>query len=112
MKIFEVDYRVRDLDGRRILDSGTVCVEAESEETARRKAYGSVCNRSAAADLDDMVIEIESVHDANADAHEYLVAWRIEVTAASPREAAELALSIQRDDQSIAAYFDVTDMAG
>lgn len=111
MKVFEVDYRVRDLDDQRILDSGTVWVEAESEETARRKAYGSICNRSAAADFDDTVIEIESIHAANADPHEYLVTWRIEVTAASPREAAELVLSIQRDEQSIATYFHVTDAA-
>ncbi len=59
-----------------------------------------------------MAIEIGSVRDVKADAHEYLVTWRIEVTAASPREAAQLALSIQRDEQSIAAYFDVADTVG
>lgn len=112
MKIFEVDYAVRNLDDQIVLDSGSVCVEAESEEAARHKAYGSVCDCSAAADLDGMVIEIGSVRDAKADAREYLVTWQIEVTAASPREAAELALSIQRDEQSIAAHFGVADAVG
>ncbi len=101
MKIFEVDYAVRNLDDQVTLDSGMVCVEAESEEAARRKAYGSVCECSAAADIDDMIIEIGSVRNTKADAHEFLVTWQIEVTAASPRERAELALSIQRDEQSI-----------
>jgi hypothetical protein len=35
-----------------------------------------------------------------------------EVTGTSPREAAELALSIQRDEQSLAAHFDVADAVG
>ena len=89
MKIFGIDYAVRNLDDQVVLDSGTVRVEAESEEAARRKAYGSVCDRSAAADLDDMIVEIGSVRNTKADAHEFLVSWEIEVTAASPREPAE-----------------------
>lgn len=112
MKRFEVDYTVRDMNERCVLDSGSICVQAESEEAAGGKAYGSVCDSSAAADLDDVGIEIGSVRDANADLHEYLVTWRIEVTAASPQEAAELALSVQRHEESMATYFDVIDAVG
>ena len=38
---------------------------------------------------------------------EYFVSWEIEITADSPREAAELALTIQRDPHSLATIFKV-----
>ena len=40
----------------------------------------------------------------------YLVEWQIEVDAASPREAAQKALEIQRDPTSLATVFDVQSM--
>ena len=40
---------------------------------------------------------------------EYKVAWLIELPTCSPREAAELALEIQRDEGSLATVFRVTD---
>lgn len=38
---------------------------------------------------------------------EYLVEWEIEITAASPRDAARRAMEIQRDPQSRATVFTV-----
>lgn len=38
---------------------------------------------------------------------EYRVTWEIDVTANSPREAAEQALTIQRDPDSTATVFEV-----
>jgi len=38
---------------------------------------------------------------------EYFVTWEIELTAASPQEAAQQALEIQRDPKSWANSFDV-----
>jgi hypothetical protein len=43
---------------------------------------------------------------------EYHVSWEIDLSADSPREAAAKALAIQRDAESIATVFDVTDEAG
>lgn len=43
---------------------------------------------------------------------EYHVTWEIELNADSPREAAVKALAIQRDSDSIATVFDVTDKVG
>lgn len=43
---------------------------------------------------------------------EYDVVWSIEVSAASPREAAEKARAIQRDPDSTATLFHVTDSNG
>ncbi len=43
---------------------------------------------------------------------EYLVTWEIDLFADSPREAAEQALAIQRDPDSVATVFDVTDETG
>jgi hypothetical protein len=43
---------------------------------------------------------------------EYHVTWEIELNADSPCEAAVKALAIQRDPDSIATVFDVTDKAG
>lgn len=40
---------------------------------------------------------------------EYRVVWTIEINADSPREAAELALEIQRDPDSEALSFEVHD---
>ena len=37
----------------------------------------------------------------------YIVMWAIEIWAATPRQAAELALAIQRDPASTATVFDV-----
>ena len=42
----------------------------------------------------------------------YHVLWEIDLDAESPREAAELALSIMLDSESTATVFDVTDEAG
>lgn len=39
---------------------------------------------------------------------EYRVEWSIDILAGSPRKAAEQALAIQRDPESIATVFDVT----
>lgn len=39
----------------------------------------------------------------------YLVNWNIELDAKTPREAAEKALGIQRDPESIATFFEVWD---
>jgi hypothetical protein len=41
---------------------------------------------------------------------EYTVQWTIDVDAESPREAAEQALTIQRDPNSIALIYRVTEM--
>ncbi|RLC88670.1 MAG: hypothetical protein DRJ03_01995 [Chloroflexi bacterium] len=41
---------------------------------------------------------------------EYLVVWKIELTADSPQEAAAEALKIHRDAESYATVFDVVDM--
>ncbi len=41
-------------------------------------------------------------------AHTYHVHWEIDLVADSPREAAERALAIQRDPESIATVFDVS----
>lgn len=38
---------------------------------------------------------------------EYLVEWRVSIAARSPREAAKIALEIQRDPESIATFFSV-----
>jgi hypothetical protein len=38
----------------------------------------------------------------------YTVKWLIEVEAETPKEAAEKALKIQRDPESIATFFDVS----
>jgi hypothetical protein len=43
---------------------------------------------------------------------EYRITWEIQITADSPREAAEQALAIQRDPNSIATVFDVADDDG
>ena len=43
---------------------------------------------------------------------EYHVTWEIDLDAASPQEAAEHALAIQRDPDSAATVFDVTDSTG
>lgn len=43
---------------------------------------------------------------------EYLVAWRIDLDVDSPQEAALNALAVQRDSQSSATVFDVTDERG
>lgn len=40
----------------------------------------------------------------------YFVRWEIDIEADSPLEAAEDALGIQRDPDSVATCFDVTDM--
>ena len=37
----------------------------------------------------------------------YLVSWKIDIEADSPRQAAQTALEIQRDPESIAVFFDV-----
>lgn len=42
---------------------------------------------------------------------EYRLTWVIELSADSPREAAERALEIQRDPTSIATVFDVVETA-
>lgn len=43
---------------------------------------------------------------------EYLVQWEINISAESPEAAAAKALEIQRDPNSIATVFDVTDEDG
>jgi len=43
---------------------------------------------------------------------EFHVTWEIDITADSPQEAAKRALTIQRDPESSATVFDVTDEAG
>jgi hypothetical protein len=43
---------------------------------------------------------------------EYHVTWEIDLDADSPREAAERALAIHRNPESIATFFEVTDEAG
>lgn len=43
---------------------------------------------------------------------EYHVTWEIDLEADSPREAADHALAIQRDPDSTATVFDVTDGIG
>ena len=43
---------------------------------------------------------------------EYHVTWEIDLDAESPREAAEKALHIHRNPESIATVFDVTDETG
>jgi hypothetical protein len=43
---------------------------------------------------------------------EYTVVWKIDIEANSPREAAELALKIQRDKKSTATVFDVAEFEG
>lgn len=43
---------------------------------------------------------------------EYRVKWEIELTADSPREAARLALEIQRDRSSLATVFHVVEEEG
>jgi hypothetical protein len=43
---------------------------------------------------------------------EYHIIWEIDVYADSPREAAERALAIHRNPESIATFFEVTDEAG
>jgi len=43
---------------------------------------------------------------------EYRITWEIQITADSPREAAEQALVIQRVPNSIATVFDVADDDG
>lgn len=42
----------------------------------------------------------------------YRVVWEIDITAASPREAAKLALEIQQDPESTAIVFQVSDEKG
>jgi hypothetical protein len=42
----------------------------------------------------------------------YHLTWEIDIDASSPREAAEKALAIQRDQGSIATVFDVVDEGG
>lgn len=46
------------------------------------------------------------------DPSTYRVRWEIEVTADSPKDAAQQALTIHRDPNSIAEVFDVIDMFG
>ncbi len=43
---------------------------------------------------------------------EYRITWEIDLDADSPREAAEQALCIHRNPESIATVFDVTDETG
>ena len=43
---------------------------------------------------------------------EYRITWQIDIMAATPLEAAQRALRIHRDSESIATVFDVTDEAG
>lgn len=40
---------------------------------------------------------------------EYLVTWKIDIDADSPKEAAQKALMIQRDNESEATYFEIKD---
>ena len=42
----------------------------------------------------------------------YRVSWEIDIDADTPREAAQKALDIQRDKESIATVFDVTGESG
>lgn len=42
----------------------------------------------------------------------YRVVWEIDLDADSPREAAEIALRVQRDTDSLATVFAVTDERG
>lgn len=42
----------------------------------------------------------------------YTVTWTINVEAATPEEAAKEALSIQRDPESIAVFYEVTEPSG
>jgi len=42
----------------------------------------------------------------------YLVSWKIEIEADTPREAAEEALEIQRDPESLATLFEVLALKG
>lgn len=43
---------------------------------------------------------------------EYLVTWKIDIDADTPEEAAMRALIVQRDPESVAAYFIVKDKCG
>lgn len=43
---------------------------------------------------------------------EYTVTWTIDLTAKSPKEAARMALDIQRDPESLATHFLVRDEQG
>ena len=43
---------------------------------------------------------------------QYKVSWEIDIDAESPEEAAQKALAIQRDPESIATCFTVTDECG
>ena len=43
---------------------------------------------------------------------EYQITWKIEVEAESSEEAAQIALHIQRDPNSIATLFEVKDASG
>ena len=46
------------------------------------------------------------------DNNTYRVRWEIDLDADSPLDAARRALSIQRNPESIATFFDVTDESG
>ena len=43
---------------------------------------------------------------------EYLVTWTIEINADSPKQAAQLAQTIQRSPQALATFFKVEDEKG
>jgi len=42
---------------------------------------------------------------------EYLVTWRAEILADTPEHAAQIALAMQRDPESLATIFEVVDLA-
>src|SRR5579875_2356080 len=59
-----------------------------------------------------MVVDRPHFADEKGDLMEYRVTWTIDLTADRPEDAADQALAIHRDPQSLATVFTVTDAEG
>lgn len=85
----------------------TVIVSARTLKEAEEKAI------EAAKDV--VLMETSSEYNVSSASElpiekEYLVTWKIEIGASSPEVAADMALEIQRDTDSLATSFTVTNM--
>lgn len=62
--------------------------------------------------LQDRILDALCPATAGTAERSYRVVWEIDIDACSPKEAAEKALAIQRNPESIATVFDITDPGG
>lgn len=99
----EVDHDENDIE--RVTPAGSVWRIDSIDE---RGVISAVCDATGGWIFPDEECLAKDFQRSD-DSRRYTVSWTIEVDAESPRAAAEHALHIQRDPDSIATQFDVTD---